>query len=45
MTKVNILLANVVALSGLLGGAALVHNVYKPDLVRIELMRCKTRSN
>ena len=31
---INYLVANLVALSGLLTGAAVVHNYYKPDLVR-----------
>ena len=34
MCKINYVTGNVVALAGLLTGAAIVHNVYKPDLVR-----------
>ena len=32
MTKINYVAANFVALAGLLSGAAIVHNVYRPDL-------------
>lgn len=32
--RVSYLAANAVALAGLLSGAALVHNIFKPDLVR-----------
>lgn len=34
MCKINYVTANAVALAGLMCGAAIVHNVYKPDLVR-----------
>jgi Domain of unknown function (DUF4516) len=34
MSKVNYIAANLAALAGLLTGAAVVHNIYQPDLVR-----------
>jgi hypothetical protein len=34
MCKVNYVTANVLAMAGLLTGATIVHNLYKPDLVR-----------
>jgi Domain of unknown function (DUF4516) len=33
MARVNYLVGNLVALAGLLSGATVVHNIYKPDLV------------
>jgi hypothetical protein len=35
MCKVNYLTTNVVALAGLLTGASIVHEIYKPDLVGV----------
>lgn len=37
MTRINHLVANIVAMAGLLSGAAIVHNIFKPDLVWLTL--------
>jgi hypothetical protein len=38
MTRINYLVAYIVSMAGLMSGAAIVHSIYKPDLVWLTLL-------